>query len=307
MVVNRRGRVVQEVKSPAKVVNSKVKTGNKPKDELNLSSRLFSIPKKSRILLVSSSHSEQKAPEIISKVLERAELDGCQVVIHAGCSFKIKSKEDEKGVLNPIRENIRKTGVTRYLCEICRCDRHGDIISNNYYIISHDSRRISPAKCLAQQVFKSSERNEAWAFANVLGTLDPKKTAMPNEYPCLLLVCGENNLFNKANRGGGDAIEYNSLSDRVLAALKEIQKKQWCIINPSHVPYKGRQMGEAIMAFHRTCSEDNRVKCVFAVNNQGYREPSEANQTAVWQNGSRTPAQVVYNDRGTCMYRFGLT
>ncbi|MDI6789188.1 MAG: hypothetical protein QME44_00650 [Thermodesulfobacteriota bacterium] len=306
MVANRKRLVVPETKKQAKAVKGKAKTGNKSKSKdvgLKLSSRLFSIPKKSRILFVSSANSQESPSKIISNVVEKAKSDGCQVVIHAGLSFRIAGRESAESILNTIAERIRGTKVRRYLAELYNDKKTSDPA---YYIISQDLKKISKVKCLKQQFSESSKRDEARAFAKALGTLEPTRIAMPNEYPCLLLVCGENNLFNKKNRGGGDFIEDESLSHGVLTSLREIQKKQWCIINPSHKPYRGRKTGEAIMAFHKTCSENNRVKCVFAVNNRGSREPSEANQTAVWQNGSRTQAQVVYNHRGLCMYRFDL-
>lgn len=245
-------REFRKSKHPGKAAEPS-KSLNSEQDTLrDVESRLFSIPKKSRLLFVSSSMPQKDNPAVVSSVVGKAD----------------------------------KT--------------------RNFYIIEQSRDGISTTKCLEQGILSSHDAGEP--FVTAMETVEKKDVAAQNEYPCLLLVCGENNVFNKGNRGSANRIEPSSLSDRMIIALKRIQNRKWCIVNPSHKPHKGI-IGNWVMAFHKACSQDQRIKCDFTINNparQAGNPPFQANTPTCWQSGKPISGQIVCSENGLYMHRFDL-
>ena len=282
-------------KKPAKNLE---KSNNGSKVE----TRLFPIDRKSRGLFVSSANSEELSKNIILKVREVATERNCGLVLHAGWSFRTSVNESKKSICESISEAIKGTSIKSYVAEILDVSQD----EQTYFIISQHSQKISKIECLPQQFGQSGEIKEAEYFLNELGKVVPRNIANTSEHPCLLLICGENNLFNRRNRkNDSPKIEADSVSDRLLSCLKKIQNRRWCIFNPSHKPYKGLKIANSVMDFHSASSSDGRIWCVISGNNRSHiKLRSRINQPLVWRDGTSNEMQLVFEDHKSSVYMY---
>lgn len=267
---------------------------------MNIENRLFSIKKKTRALFVSSSNSKEPASGIISIVANKAVELNCNLVAHAGWSFRTTKKESTLFIIDNVSKSIRDTPIDTYVCEI----ENDQVNETLYHIFLQRRGRISHRQCLEQKIEDSSEIDEIMEFVSRLDSTGPKKVAEKEEYPCILAICGENNLFNQECRGNKIArIKAGSVSDRGLSNLTRIQNREWCVINPSHKLYRGFIVPKSIMTFHRSCSSDKRVKYLITGNNWGHLKPkSKINHPLVWKNGIPHQMKLVYDDNKALIY-----
>lgn len=275
--------------------------------ELNLGTRLFPIDRKMRGLFVSSHYSEQPAKEIISRVIKIATKLKCEMILHAGYSFETNKKGSEKVILSTMAKAVKNSTIKTYLAEICHPSRDKRKClekKTRYHLIYIKNGKVHTTECLFQTLSKSNETKKAKEFVLNLQKIRPRTIAAEDGYPCLLLECGENNLFNRKHRMYKSArIRKDSLSDELLSALRKIQSRQWCIINPSHYPYKGKQMAEFIADFHKSASRDQRIKYVLTGTNRSETTPkSPMNRPLVWKEGIPRQMKLVYEDHKNLIY-----
>jgi hypothetical protein len=279
-----------------------VKKLQKSNNGSTVATRLFPVSKNSQGLFVSSANSEEPSKNIILKVREVAIKRNCGLVLHAGWSFRTGVNESKKSICKSISEAIKGTPIKHYVAEIFEVSRD----EQKYFIISQHSQKNSKIECLPQQFGQSGEIKEAKYFLRQLEKEVPRNIAKANEHPCLLLICGENNLFNRRNRkNDAPKIEANSVSDKLLSCLTKIQNRRWCIFNPSHKPYKGAKIAYSVMDFHSASSSDKRVWCVISGNNRGrIKLRSRINQPLVWSNGTSNEMQLIFEDHKSSVYMY---
>ena len=259
-----------------------------------LSSRIFSVRKGSKFLFVSSSKTKKPASEIIKIVQEVASSRGCELVIHAGWSFGKRCKANRK-ILETMRNAVMKPPIKTYVAEF----------GGHYYIAESQNGTTKVRKCTSQCFWNSSQKqkNLVQRFLSKVEIVSPSRIASKGEYPCFLLICGENNIFNKSNRGGDKYIIPESLSEGFLNGLKRIQDRKWIIFNPSHAPYKGKKLPQRVMDYHRASSSDSSVHRVFTGNNPSQRKPKAyLNRALQWQN--RHPKELKLLKEGQASHFF---
>ncbi|EQB62485.1 MAG: hypothetical protein RBG1_1C00001G0064 [candidate division Zixibacteria bacterium RBG-1] len=272
------------------------------KNNQSIETRLFPIKKRSKLLFVSSASAKKyiqskrvSAKKIISVVKNIASQKKCNVVIHAGWSFKTTKKEPKELIIKLIGQAMTDSLIKTYLAEI----------SGHYYILQSKANRNRVTECLEIQFYSSNKKSmkKITEFIQRLKKIRQKLIAKHSEYPCFLLICGENNIFNKENRENEKPrIEENSRSDRFLSHLWKIQNKKWCILNPSHKPYSGRFI-PAISNFHFVASSDKRVGLVITGNNRSKGRPKPAlNNPLIWKNGKSKRMKYILEDQKEKIY-----
>ena len=278
----------------------KTKKTGKNGNNNSINNRFFSIPKPTRGLFVSSANSNESVKDIVNATIDIALEHKCNLILHAGWSFEAKTEKFDNKIFDPIIQAIKGTNIKTYIAEIEYTSKG----YSDYFIIRQRPRKISITKCLPQQFSKSQQIEEADKLLLEAKSVKPKKIATNGEYPCFLMICGENNLFNMHNRGNKTAkIKHASLSDNFLSNLKRIQNRQWIMFNPSHLPYTGKQLTSHVMKFHRASSGDKRIRYVITGTNRSHGElQAKINKPQVWRNGKSKSMPIVLKDNRNFLY-----
>lgn len=270
---------------------SKSKETLKNNNNISLISRLFPMKKGSKLLFISSYYSKLPSDEIVTIVNDEAVKKNCNIAIHAGWSFKRghrKKLEDKELIIKSIRRELRNSPIETYIAEIGR----------NYYIFQKKGKNFRTVKCTPQLFAFSNQYKYAENFVKELESIKPRKIAKNKENPCILVVCGENNLFNKRNRKNARTIKSPSISGQFLDVLRRIQDVRWNIINPSHLPYGRPETKKSVMAFHHVASKSKEVNSVITGNNRaGIRLQSLINNPLIWKTGTPLKMEYVLEDR----------
>ncbi|MFW9880256.1 MAG: hypothetical protein ACFFG0_44855 [Candidatus Thorarchaeota archaeon] len=269
-------------------------------DKEPIESRLFSMQKDSDIYFISSAESQMDYKDIIPIIIEQVDTKKTSTIIHAGWSLTFNPNESRELVLQYISENIKDINVENYIAEIC----NKTYTNSKYCIVKNQHKKIIQKICLCQQIQTSKEGDKAKDFVFNLSKSKSLKIFFDNEYPCILLICGENNLFNKENRGrNGIYVKSGSLSDKFLLNLQNIQEKQWVIFNPSHYPYDKDNMTKNVMKFHRSAIKDERIAGIITGNNFNIEyNHHQINRPLKWKSEKPIEMEKILHDDKNCIY-----